>query len=299
MGTYVLCAVTIVVLLTIAIFMHRKPVIPASVLSAQKSQAAQASSTPNSVPSLPNLPSNGSLSPPELLAPVIFVVLNGFCRGILAIVETFGAKLYGHVMKDPKNSNEAEQSGIYFSILGAVGVIIYLFLPKLTKFFSEKTVLLCGVTLPALGLLCIVAVPTTSANLFSMTVGIGSIWSLGGPTAQTLSVSELSKYLKLRPQGRWMGLITAAGSVGRIVLPLGAGLCYSMATEQEAWAFCLACCWISLGLYYLGVFNTKPLMRALRGFKQFSRGREDKQKLLANSSNAKDSEAMSYASTAE
>jgi MFS transporter, ceroid-lipofuscinosis neuronal protein 7 len=46
------------------------------------------------------------------------------------------------------------------------------------------------------------------------------IWSLGSPLSQVMILSTFSRMLGARPQGLMMGLITGAGSVGRIVSPL-------------------------------------------------------------------------------
>jgi MFS family permease len=209
-----------------------------------------------------------SLIPPPILAPCVLVCLNGFCRGIIAIVETFGAKLYGEVRGDKDNPREAQQAGIYFGILGTVGVLVYMSLSRLTKRFGDQPVLIWGLIVPAVGLCAVVFVPISAANLISLTIGVSSIWSLGAPMSQTLTVSELSKYLKDRKQGVWMGVITAAGSIGRFLLPLGAGWAYTSSGELAAWSYCLGLCWLCVAQYMLLVIHPTPAMRVWRWFER-------------------------------
>jgi hypothetical protein len=49
------------------------------------------------------------------------------------------------------------------------------------------------------------------------------LWSVSGPLCQTITVTALTRCLGTRPQAHWIGIFTAAGSVGRILFPLCAG----------------------------------------------------------------------------
>ena len=71
-----------------------------------------------------------------------------------------------------------------------------------------------------------------SADLPDFIAGMTLVWVIGTPISQTLSVSMLSRHFSqqqkaglapTRGVGFWMGLVTASGSVGRIIFPLIAG----------------------------------------------------------------------------
>ena len=93
-----------------------------------------------------------------------------------------------------------------------------------------------------------------SVDIYDFSAGMTLVWVIGTPISQTLSVSMLSKHFSqqqkagiapTRGVGFWMGLVTAAGSVGRILFPLVAGSLSSPA----------ACLFASLS-----AFGTLPLI---------------------------------------
>lgn len=100
-----------------------------------------------------------------------------------------------------------------------------------------------------------------------------------------------------------MGIITAAGSIGRVILPLGAGLCYSESGEQLAWGFCFLFCWLSFILYYFFVYNTKPIMLIYTCFTNKSQRKTEKKKesesILNGDYDEKNQQHNGYMSTAE
>ena len=58
------------------------------------------------------------------------------------------------------------------------------------------------------------------ASYYCVIMGCGVMWSVAAPMSATITVSAFSKLVGNQPQGLHMGVITAAGSVGRIVFPL-------------------------------------------------------------------------------
>jgi hypothetical protein len=64
---------------------------------------------------------------------------------------------------------------------------------------------------------------------FRLWSGMILLWSLGSSLAQIVILSLFSKHLQANPttrkaQGVWMGWITAAGSIGRIIFPFATGM---------------------------------------------------------------------------
>jgi hypothetical protein len=57
-------------------------------------------------------------------------------------------------------------------------------------------------------------------TLASLSAGAVLVWSVGAPIADVVATSCFSLVVAGKAQGRYMGFITMAGSVGRIVLPL-------------------------------------------------------------------------------
>ena len=91
------------------------------------------------------------------------------------------------------------------------------------------------------------------------------VWVVGTPISQTLSVSMLSKHFSqqqkagvapTRGVGFWMGLVTASGSVGRIIFPLIAGVL----PNPDAAAFAAAAAFLTLPLIFFPLKAYKPYM---------------------------------------
>jgi hypothetical protein len=95
-----------------------------------------------------------------------------------------------------------------------------------THLMNELTLLLCGFIAMSLGFSLSMDFDH-DLNIFDLSFSMAMIYCLATPITQTLVASMLSKSLSREEQGKWMGLLTAAGSVGRIVFPLLAGLMYS------------------------------------------------------------------------
>ena len=85
------------------------------------------------------------------------------------------------------------------------------------------------------------ALPATATSLPLFVIGAGLVWSIGAPIASTVVVASFSKILGSRPQGLHMGLIGAAGSVGRILIPLSASLLSNMGVFIFAGVLAVGC----------------------------------------------------------
>ena len=74
----------------------------------------------------------------------------------------------------------------------------------------------------------------TDNSIVNLAFSMSMIYCIATPITQTLVSSMLSKQLSAQQQGKWMGLLTAAGSVGRIVFPLLSGALYSLGATNAA-----------------------------------------------------------------
>lgn len=185
------------------------------------------------------------------------------------MLETLGGELFeglltGRVDTSDKNLM-LRYNGFFFCCVGALGVIAYLVVYYLGKRgVSDYSMTVAGLLALVLGALCLIQTQKTDekrANWFEFVrFGLGCffVWSMALPLTTTSVVSMFSKALPREKQGGMMGLFTAFGSVGRIVLPLVAGAAGTIAT------FCIVA---GLGLVsLLGVLKKRSTLRSSSSF---------------------------------
>jgi len=192
------------------------------------------------------------------------MLLNCISRGAVSVLETLGGELFQGLLTgrvDTSNENLLlRYNGFFFCCVGALGVIAYLVVYYLSKRgVSDYAMTVAGLVALILGALCLIQTPKTDqerANWFEFVrFGFGCffVWSMAMPLTTTSVVSMFSKALPREKQGGMMGLFTAFGSVGRIVLPLIAGAAGTIAT------FCIVA---GLGLVSLiGVIRSRSVLR--------------------------------------
>ena len=78
-------------------------------------------------------------------------------------------------------------------------------------------------------------------SIIEFFAGAFFIWSVGSPIAQTVIISTFSKILGSQPQGTMMGWIGSAGSIGRIVFPIFAGVVPTNASFGVSAAISVMC----------------------------------------------------------
>ena len=183
------------------------------------------SPTPSEVPTL----FSASWRSSPMFTPIFFICLNATSRGCLAVAETYGSILFYTAVHGPAY-NPAEVSTTsaawFYTILGGVGVVVFILMDTFTHLVNEITLLLCGFIAMSLGFSLSLDFDH-DLNIVELSFSMAMIYCLATPITQTLVASMLSKSLSKAEQGKWMGLLTAAGSVGRIVFPLLAGVMYS------------------------------------------------------------------------
>lgn len=145
----------------------------------------------------------------------VFFFLNLNLRGMLADVETLGPIIEQQLhMKLP---GAVEDTGRYFFILGMIGCVTYFAIEPGAKCMSEHVMLLLGVALLGLGSFFFFI---DHPNIQWFTLGAVLVWCISSPICQTLTISTFSKMLGEKPQATYMGYLTFAGSLGRIVYPV-------------------------------------------------------------------------------
>lgn len=174
-----------------------------------------------------------ALEPVNLVYPLLFCFLNTVGRGCLGVSETYEALLYFSVVQ----RDDSTWAGLWLTIFGAVGVVVFMSIPKLNKCMSDVVLLSIGLFAMVIGFAVTVTFGQSAIGFGQFAIGLIGIWSVGSPLVQTLVVSMLSKYLGARAQSKWMGAITAGGSIGRIVIPLVAGSFFAVDGLDGAWLF--------------------------------------------------------------
>jgi Na+/melibiose symporter-like transporter len=105
-----------------------------------------------------------------LIAFWLYMFLNFSLRGIMGVVETYGAvthqELYGLGQEDA-----VEDSGIYFVIMGTFGILTFLALSRLVKYFGDAQVLLFGIASIVCGSILFLP-PVMSSSAVRFSVGV-------------------------------------------------------------------------------------------------------------------------------
>lgn len=162
---------------------------------------------------------------------LLYLFLNFSLRGVLGVLETYGANLFQQIKSpfQPANANIVRESGEFFVYMGIVGVGVLLVLPRVAKKLTPYWTLLFGIGCITVG--SILFLPFLyRADIAYFSIAVVLIWSIGSPITQTLTISTYSQMMGSKPQGAAMGWLTTAGASGRIIFPILAGLQYEMTT---------------------------------------------------------------------
>ncbi|KAI3642495.1 hypothetical protein MP228_012050 [Amoeboaphelidium protococcarum] len=189
------------------------------------------------------------------LSVAVYFFLNFALRGIIGVAETIQPTEFERVSKIKDQSRLITMSSAFFASLGMVGLVVFILIPIVQKRLNR---VLARRTAPEKSL-CKAAIMQTHTlmNLFGIvTLLVGSIlvsdyihrfmmapyaagmvliWSVGSPLCQTVVIVAFSEALNAVDSrwpgfrsdskiGTWMGSLTTAGSVGRIVLPTVASM---------------------------------------------------------------------------
>lgn len=144
------------------------------------------------VPSSSSLPvvAHGAISHDEIksqkIAFFVFIALNVLTRMALSVMETLGGILFGKVFP----SSSSLGTGVYYGVLGVIGMAVLIGIIFLSKRVQDSFLLLGGLVLMELGQLFLIANDIGAARFV---IGTGITWAIGFPLAQTLVVSMFSK----------------------------------------------------------------------------------------------------------
>ena len=159
---------------------------------------------------------------------MLYLFLNFSLRGILSILETFGAEEFQRILSPRKTPSLdiIRDSGRFFVGMGCVGVGVLLLLPRIAKRFTPYNCLLFGIGCMIVGTSLFTSI-VFQPKLVLFTIAVLLIWSFGSPITQTLTISTYSQMMGSKPQGSAMGWLTTAGSLGRILFPLIGGASFT------------------------------------------------------------------------
>lgn len=174
----------------------------------------------------------------------VFIALNVLTRMALSVMETLGGMLFGQVFP----SSSALGTGVYYGVLGFIGMAVLIGIIFLSKRVQDSFLLLGGLILMELGQLFLISNDIGAARFV---IGTGITWAIGFPLAQTLVVSMFSKVVTSPKQVR-----TTCQSVILIVLTFilsgshdGLDRCWWFARSRD-WSYYLwlhlRCEWIRI-----------------------------------------------------
>jgi len=142
----------------------------------------------------------------------------------LALLETVGAPIFVDVWESDKQDMVRDSSQMFLA-LGVGGLFMYFMVDYLRKWIPEHWLLGGSFALTGVGTVFFITWSGEGGiTVAEFLIGAVLIWSVASPIAQTLILSTFSKILGRKPQGSVMGLIGSAGSIGRIIFPLLAGI---------------------------------------------------------------------------
>jgi MFS family permease len=153
----------------------------------------------------------------------LYMFLNFSSRSVFSLVETLTVGIYADFKHITGEVAKALAASKLFGFLGLGGLLMFLITLFLVKCLKENTILLLSlITISSGSTVLLCSFSESSLPLFFL--GVILIWSIALPPKQTTLVSSFSKLLGSRPQGPLMGWLGTCGSLGRVLMPLLAGI---------------------------------------------------------------------------
>jgi len=160
----------------------------------------------------------GAVDPAVAVGVALFVLLNGVSKGVLTLIEAVATPLFIHLEAPLDNNTQTSDVAMWFAALGSAGFLVYGFmaLPRKGNSWlpSDLSLLLFSCLATGCGALVLAHPWAAPFNLTSLSAGAMLVWSVGAPIADVVATSCFSMVIAGKAQGKWMGFITMAGSLG-------------------------------------------------------------------------------------
>lgn len=168
----------------------------------------------------------------DFVALVVCLLINVSFRGIVAELETvstpFLMERYGVTYSG---------ASYYITAMGFLGLAVYLFFKPIARRFSDRNLVLYGLSFVMLGCVPLSIAPLTRLMPKWVYVGcIGAMWSLAYPVGQTAVLALFSKVLADLPAGGFLGIFSASGSLARVVFAMLAGRTWGALGREAVFA---------------------------------------------------------------
>ena len=205
--------------------------------------------------------------------PLVFVFLNLSGRGILSVAEAYGTNMYDRITSPDDPSQAGNGASTFFLVMGCLGLLVFLAMNRLVRYVEETNLLMLAFISMGIGFGVIVDFDDYDIDIYDFTAGMALVWVIGTPISQTLSVSLLSKHFSQQQKagiaptkgvGFWMGLVTASGSVGRIVFPLVAGALYDPFGVSSAMLFTSLVSFLTVPVVFFALKAYSPYLPFIR-----------------------------------
>lgn len=207
------------------------------------SDHSQSTPAPTEISSSGSLPAaNAPTSRDIYIIYVAFLAINFLIRAVLGTVETLGAPVYDSWLLAVSQTGS---SGYFFGLLGVVGMAFLVLLLFLGDKMRDLHVLLGGLLAAVVGNAILIGV-SSDMTLLRLSCGMGLLWSISYPIAQTVIASMFSRIPGSNTQGVKMSWIGSAGSLGRVVGPIVAAAIYSSAGQIPTFAFAAVTSFVTL-----------------------------------------------------
>eukprot|EP00123_Amoebidium_parasiticum_P010906 comp20399_c0_seq1/m.25818 comp20399_c0_seq1/g.25818 ORF comp20399_c0_seq1/g.25818 comp20399_c0_seq1/m.25818 type:complete len:468 (-) comp20399_c0_seq1:537-1940(-) len=175
----------------------------------------------------------------------LYIFINFAARAVIALIEAEGTPVYLEMIG---KKGDVFASSLLFAYLGLAGLTMFAATYYLARCVHEAWLLMSGFVCLLVGGILVATVGQTSVPL--LVTAFACIWSVGFPLLSTTIISSFSKVLGTKPQGGMMGWIGTSGSLGRIVMPMLAGVMSSVAVFSLAAAGALVSIVMVAGYVY-------------------------------------------------
>ena len=176
----------------------------------------------------------------------LFLLLNVVGKGILTLCEVVLSPIYIDVQGRLAHEAKVEEIALWFGYLGLGGLGIFGLLAFKTKDVPppDLVLLVLSFVVTAAGALVLAFPPGGHVTLAMLDAAAVAIWCIGAPIADVLTTSLFSVVIEGKAAGAYMGLLTTAGSVGRIIFPLmtaAAGMQRTLVAASVLSVSCVLC----------------------------------------------------------
>ena len=177
-------------------------------------------------------------------------ILNTTTKGTIGIYETLGVSI---AKADLGWDNV--KAGVFFACAGAGGVAALMSFRWLVSSFGDVKLTVWGLGIMVMSLALLVDWTGAGVSKYAFLAAVPLMYTIGYPIGHTAELGMFSKISSKGPQGQMQGWFGSAGSLGRILYPILAGVLAQYVGESAI--FIVAAVGIVLSIISVLAFETE------------------------------------------